>query len=134
MKVTTAIAAALLSLAVPAAALPCAAAGIAQQRGDLPKGGSYVLEPNPTIGAAAAGLWFRAPGAGYDNATPGISRLAATAAAVAPLSGGKSLFALVNSVGGQLNISVYPDIVGIGVTAPASAIRRVVGAFTPAKF
>jgi predicted Zn-dependent peptidase len=134
MKVTTAIAAALLSLAVPAAALPCAAAGIAQQRGDLPKGGSYVLEPNPTIGAAAAGLWFRAPGAGYDNATPGISRLAATAAAVAPLSGGKSLFALVNSVGGQLNISVYPDIVGIGVTAPASAIRRVVAALTAAYF
>ncbi len=134
MKVTTAIAAALLTLAVPVAALPCAAAGIAQQRGDLPKGGSYVVEPNPTIGVAAAGLWFRAPGAGYDNATPGISRLAATAAAVAPLSGGKSLFALVNSVGGQLNISVYPDIVGIGVTVPAPAIRRVVAAMTAAYF
>jgi predicted Zn-dependent peptidase len=134
MKPATAAAAALLAFVCSSGASPCAAAGIAQQRGDLPKGGSYVLEPNPTVGAAAVGLWFRVPGAGYDNASPGIARLAATAAAVAPLSGGKSLFALVDSVGGRLNINVYPDIVGIGATVPASAARRVVAAMTAAYF
>jgi len=134
MRRMAAIAAALLTLAVPAAALPCAAAGISQQRGDLPKGGSYVLEPNSTIGAAGVGLWFRAPGAGYDNASPGIAHLAATAAAVAPLAGGKSLLALIDSIGGKLNINVYPDIVGIGATVPASAARRVIAAMTAAYF
>ena len=102
--------------------------------GSLPRGGSYVLDPDPTVGSAAIGLWFRAPGAGYDNATPGISNLAATAAAVAPLASGKSLYALVHTVGGELNIEVYPDIVGIGAVVPASAARRVVAAMTAAYF
>ncbi|HZV76130.1 MAG TPA: insulinase family protein [Candidatus Babeliales bacterium] len=105
-----------------------------QQTGSLPRGGSYVLDPDPTVGAAAIGLWFRAPGAGYDDQTPGISNIAATAAAVAPLASGKSLYALVHSVGGDLNIEVYPDIVGIGAVVPASATRRVVAALTAAYF
>ncbi|HEX3457433.1 MAG TPA: hypothetical protein VHR97_05710, partial [Candidatus Baltobacteraceae bacterium] len=102
--------------------------------GTLPRGGSYVVDPDPTIASAAIGLWFRAPGAGYDNATPGLSNLAATAAAVAPLASGKSLYALVHSLGGQVNIAVYPDIVGIGAVVPASASRRVVAAMTAAYF
>jgi len=102
--------------------------------GSLPRGGSYVVDPDPTIAAAAIGLWFRAPGAGYDNATPGLSYLAATSAAVAPLASGKSLYALVHSLGGQVNIAVYPDIVGIGALVPASAARRVVAAMTAAYF
>ena len=60
--------------------------------------------------------------------------LAATAAAVAPLASGKSLYALVHTVGGELNIEVYPDIVGIGAVVPASAARRVVAAMTAAYF
>jgi predicted Zn-dependent peptidase len=110
------------------------AAAMAQQTGPLPRGGSYVLDPDPTVGSAAIGLWFRAPGAGYDNATPGISNLAATAAAVAPLASGKSLYALVHSLGGELNIQVYPDIVGIAAVVPASAVRRVVAGMTAAYF
>jgi predicted Zn-dependent peptidase len=102
--------------------------------GTLPRGGSYVVDPDPTIASAAIGLWFRAPGAGYDNATPGLSNLAATAAAVAPLASGKSLFALVHSLGGQVSIAVYPDIVGIGAVVPAGASRRVVAAITAAYF
>ncbi|MFY9663959.1 MAG: hypothetical protein WAK19_05850, partial [Candidatus Cybelea sp.] len=43
-----------------------ATAAMAQQLGQLPRGGSYVLDPDPTVGSAAIGLWFRAPGAGYD--------------------------------------------------------------------
>jgi predicted Zn-dependent peptidase len=105
-----------------------------QQTGALPRGGTYVISPDSTVASAAIGLWFRAPGAGYDSATPGIADLAATAAAVAPLASGKSLFALVHSVGGELNVEVYPDIVGIAVVVPASAARRVVAAITAAYY
>ncbi|HET6274527.1 MAG TPA: hypothetical protein VFE16_01150 [Candidatus Cybelea sp.] len=105
-----------------------------QELSPLPRGGSYVLDPDPTVGSAAIGLWFRAPGAGYDNATPGISNLAATAAAVAPLASGKSLYALVHTVGGELNIQVYPDIIGIAAVVPATSARRIVAAMTAAYF
>lgn len=124
---TAAMAVASLLFAVPAAAAM-------QQSGSLPRGGSYVLDPDPTVGSAAIGLWFRAPGAGYDDGTPGIANLAATAAAVSPLASGKSLYALVHSLGGDLNIEVYPDIVGVGAIVPASATRRVVAAMTAAYF
>jgi predicted Zn-dependent peptidase len=113
---------------------PCAAVASTQVQGALPRGGSYVLDSDPTIAAAAVGLWFRAPGAGYDNGTPGISRIAATAAAAAPLASGKSLVELVHSVGGELSISVYPDIVGIGAVVPSEAAKRVVAAMTAAYF
>ncbi len=109
-------------------------AAMMQQLGSLPRGGSYVLDPDPTVDTAAIGLWFRAPGAGYDNATPGISDLAATAAAVTPLASGRSLYEFVHTVGGNLNIEVYPDIVGITAAVPASAARRVVAAMTAAYF
>jgi predicted Zn-dependent peptidase len=110
------------------------AAAMPQQQGTLPRGGSYILDPDPTVGSAAIALWFRAPGAGYDNATPGIANLAATAAAVAPLASGRSLYALVHTLGGQLNIEVYPDIVGVAVAVPSTAARRVVAAMTAAYF
>jgi predicted Zn-dependent peptidase len=129
-----AFAAAVLSTALFSFAAAPAVAAMPQQLGALPRGGSYVLDPDPTVGSAAIGLWFRAPGAGYDNAAPGICNLAATAAAVTPLASGKSLYALVHTVGGQLNIEVYPDIVGIGAVVPASAARRVVAAMTAAFF
>jgi predicted Zn-dependent peptidase len=129
-----AIAVAMLVGASLFSAAPCVATESSQQRGALPRGGSYVLDPDPTIGAAAIALWFRAPGPGFDNAAPGISRLAATSAAVAPLASGKSLLELVHSVGGELSINVYPDIVGVGAVVPATATRRVVAAITAAYF
>jgi predicted Zn-dependent peptidase len=116
-------------------AVPGAASESAQQQaGSLPRGGLYVLRPDTTVGAAAVSLWFRAPGAGYDNALPGISRLAATAAAAAPLASGKSLYALVHSLGGDLNINVYPDIVSVDALVPSASARRVVAAMTAAYF
>jgi predicted Zn-dependent peptidase len=127
-------AAALFVCAVLLAAAPCNALQSMQQRGTLPHGGSYVLDPDPTIAAAAIDLWFRAPDAGYDDAAPGISRLAATAAAAAPLASGKSLAELVHSVGGVLTIDVYPDIVGVGAVVPSSSARRIVAALTAAYF
>lgn len=111
-----------------------AEAAISRQVGPLTRGGSYVLYPDETVGTAAIALWFRAPSAGYDNATPGVANLAATAAAVTPLASGKSLYALVHTVGGQLNIEVYPDIIGIGAVVPASSARRIVAAMTAAYF
>ncbi|MEO6834485.1 MAG: hypothetical protein ABI231_01070 [Candidatus Tumulicola sp.] len=134
MKLGATIAVAMLACASPAFTVPCAATPAAQQQGSLPRGGSYLIAPDPAAGAAAVALWFRAPGAGYDNASPGISRLAATAAAVAPLASGKSLVRLVRGLGGALNINVYPDIVGVGAVVPASAARRVVAAITAAYF
>ena len=124
------VVAASLTAATPVHAAMAREIGI----GSLPRGGSYVVDPDPTIASSAIGLWFRAPGAGYDNATPGLSNLAATSAAVAPLASGKSLYALVHSLGGQVNIAVYPDIVGVGAVVPASAARRVVAAMTAAYF
>lgn len=134
MKLGVRVAAVLLACASALLAVPSRATDAVQQRGALPRGGSYVLDPDPTVGAAAIALWFRAPGAGYDNSLPGVSRLAATAAAVAPLAGGRSLLGLVRSVGGTLSVNVYPDIVGIGAVVPASAARRVVAAMTAAYF
>jgi predicted Zn-dependent peptidase len=104
------------------------------QTGTLPHGGAYLLYRDPTVGSTAIDLWFRAPGAGYGNSQPGISRLAATAAAAAPLESGTSLVALVRSLGGRLAINVYPDIVGISTTVPASSGRRVVAAISAAYF
>jgi predicted Zn-dependent peptidase len=127
-----AVATAMLCIASLFVTVPAAAA--MQQLGSLPRGGSYVLDPDPTVGSAAIGLWFRAPGAGYDDATPGISDLAATAAAVAPLASGRSLYALVHGLGGDLSIEVYPDIVGIGALVPAASARRVIAAMTAAYF
>lgn len=116
--------------------LPVAAVASAQvrQTGALPRGGTYVLYPDATVGSAAIALWFRAPAAGYDDASPGIANLAATTAAVSPLASGKSLYALVHSVGGELNIEVYPDIIGIAAVVPAAAARRAVAALTAAYF
>ena len=128
-----AFAVAMLSLASLLSAVSVSAA-IMRETGSLPRGGSYVLYPDTTVASAAVGLWFRAPAPGYDDATPGIANLAATAAAVAPLASGKSLYELVHTVGGELNIAVYPDIIGIGAVVPASATRRIVAAMTAAYF
>jgi predicted Zn-dependent peptidase len=120
--------------AILAAVLLVGAAAVPRETGSLPRGGTYVIYPDATVGSAAIALWFRAPGAGYDNRTPGIADLAATAAAVAPLASGRSLFALVHSAGGELNVEVYPDILGIEAIVPATATRRVVAGITAAYF
>ena len=84
-------------------------------------------------------LWFRAPGAGYDNASPGISRLAATAATaraagVRKVTRSRSCI----TVGGDLNISVYPDIVNdrcirtIGIGTPEWMAAMTAAYFAPA--
>ncbi len=115
-------------------ALPVTAATPAQATGTLPRGGTYIVQSDPSVSQAVVQLWFRAPASGYDNATPGIAQLSAAACAVASLAGGQSLSSLADSTGGDLNISVYADIVQISEAGPASASRRVVAAMTAAYF
>lgn len=110
-----------------------ASAGL-QSGGALPHGGSYMIFGDKTLAQSAIDLWFRAPGAGYDDATPGISRLSATAAAAAKLESGSTLAEFVKRVGGRLTINVYPDLVGITVAVPAPAARRTVAALSAAYF
>lgn len=124
---------ALAALAIALAPLGVLAAD-EPTNGSLPHGGNYVLYRDQTIPSAAIDVWFRAPGAGYDNAAPGIARIAATAAATSTLESGKSLFALIRSVGGRLTINVYPDIIGISAVVPSSAGRRVIAAMSAAYF
>ena len=121
------------ALAVMLAPLAAFAADV-PSTGSLPHGGAYTITQDATLASSALDLWFRAPGAGYDNNEPGISRVAATAAAAATLESGKSLVGLVRGVGGRIAINVYPDLVDISVSVPASAARRVVAAMSAAYF
>jgi predicted Zn-dependent peptidase len=130
MRRSIILAAALALMLTPLTAL---AAGVPSS-GDLPHGGTYTIASDPTVASAAIDLWFRAPGAGYDNSAPGISRVAATAAAASTLESGKSLVGLVRSVGGRIAINVYPDLVDISASVPASAARRVIAAMSAAYF
>lgn len=127
------ILAAAAALAIPLAPLGVYAADV-PTTGSLPHGGSYVLYRDQAVAAAAVDVWFRAPAAGYDNASPGIGRLAATAAAAATLESGKSLYTFVRSVGGRLAINVYPDIIGVSVIVPSTAARRTIAAMSAAYF
>jgi predicted Zn-dependent peptidase len=126
----------LLTAAALAAMLAPLAASAQQPSltGTLPRGGSYTMSVDPTVATAAVGLWFRAPSDGYDGASPGIARLTATAAAASTLASGKSLVALVRSLGGTIAIDVYPDMIGVSTQVPASAARRVVAAMSAAYF
>jgi predicted Zn-dependent peptidase len=130
MRPPAILAAALALMLTPLAVL----AADEPSSGSLPHGGSYTITRDDTVASAAIDLWFRAPGAGYDNSEPGISRVAATAAAAATLESGKSLVGLVRGVGGRLAINVYPDLVDVTASVPASAARRVVAAMSAAYF
>ncbi len=123
-----ALACALLTPAIAPAAVDLPVTGA------LPHGGTYMIYRDATLASAAVDLWFRAPGAGYDSATPGLGRFAATAAAAAPLASGMSLAGLVRSLGGRISVEAYPDIIGVSVVAPASAARRIVAAMSAAYF
>ncbi|HEY8312776.1 MAG TPA: hypothetical protein VIG51_01265 [Candidatus Baltobacteraceae bacterium] len=107
----------------------------AQQSGALSGGGLYVVRHDGTVGNAVIELWFRAPGAGYDGAHPGLSRLAVTAVAASrPAAHDTSLAEAVQLVGGRLSIAAYPDIVTVGASVPAPAAAKIVRAMTRAYF
>ncbi|MHB1550872.1 MAG: peptidase M16 family protein [Vulcanimicrobiaceae bacterium] len=120
------------SALAPAAATAGSAPVPVEISGALPGGGAFVLRSDPTVGDAAVELWFRAPGAGYDSRTPGISRLAADAAAASSAPGGTTLSKLVKRMGGVFSVNVFPDIVQVAASVPAGDARRVVAAMTAA--
>jgi predicted Zn-dependent peptidase len=105
-----------------------------QQSGMLPGGGVYVLRRDTTARTAALELWFRAPSAGYDSATPGISRLALTAIAASRPPHGSSLSEYVARIGGTLSLNVYPDIVMVGISVPAWQAQNALKSLTAAYF
>jgi predicted Zn-dependent peptidase len=124
----------LTAAALAAMLAPLGASADVPTTGTLPHGGSYAMSIDSTAATAAVDLWFRAPSNGYDGTTPGIARLAATAAAASTLQSGKSLVGLIRSVGGTLAIDVYPDMIGVSTSVPASTARRVVAALSAAYF
>ena len=79
-------------------------------------------------------LWFRAPAAGYDDATPGIASLAATAAAVTPLASGKSLYATRFTPSAANSTSKSIPISSASARRSGIGARRVVAAMTAAYF
>jgi predicted Zn-dependent peptidase len=129
-RVTAPLACAVALFACPfsVAALP------AEQSGTLPHGGTFIVARDSTAPSAAIDLWFRAPDAGYNGTMPGVARVAAASAAAARLQIGSSLAQLVTAAGGQLTISVYPDLVSIGIVVPPMAARRMLAAATAAYF
>lgn len=92
------------------------------------------MRPDPALPSAVVELWFRAPAAGYDDATPALSRVAATAVAASERLHGTSLAELARNLGGSLTISANPDLVSVALSAPASNSRALVRALTQAYF
>lgn len=108
--------------------------GATQTGGTLAGGGRFVLRRDPTVGNAVLELWFRAPSAGYDEKTPGIGRLALTAAAASAPAHGTPFFEAVARAGGRLSLNVYPDIADVVVSVPAPSAGLVLRAMTQAYF
>lgn len=105
-----------------------------EQSGTLPGGASYIVRRDTAAPTVAVELWYRAPASGYDNANPGISRLAITAIAASAPPHGTSLAELVTRLGGTLQINVYPDIAMVGVSVPSWQAPAVIRALTSAYF
>jgi predicted Zn-dependent peptidase len=109
-------------------------ADMVQTAGTLAGGGTYIIHRDITAPTAAVELWYRAPGAGYDNANPGISRLAIAAIAASAPPHGTSLSELVARLGGSLSMNVYPDIAMVGVSVPSWQTQSMIRALTTAYF
>jgi zinc protease len=101
--------------------------------GTLPSGVVYAVHADPGQPVAAVSLWYRAPAAGFEVRTPGISRLAAATVAASAAGAGTSLTQLVERWGGRVTVSAYPDSVAITALVPpdraADAVRAMTGAY-----
>jgi predicted Zn-dependent peptidase len=124
----------LLAFNAPVASAQAQSGAVFQRTGALSGGGTYILRRDASAPTASVELWYRAPGAGYDNATPGVSRLAITALAASAPPHGRSLAELVTRLGGSLSINVYPDIAMVGASVPVAQAPGVLRALTHAYF
>ncbi|HEV3152184.1 MAG TPA: hypothetical protein VGZ02_00110 [Candidatus Baltobacteraceae bacterium] len=94
----------------------------------------YVFRRDENATTAAVELWFRAPAAGYDLATPGMSRLAIAAIAASGAAKGTSLSEQIARDGGTLSINVYPDIAMIGAEVPSWDLQTILRTITGSYF
>jgi predicted Zn-dependent peptidase len=117
-----------------AGAGPDAGTAPASLSGQLAGGGTYLIRPTGGASVAAVALWYRAPAGGFGTeATPSLSRLAASAVAASRPVTGTSLADFVRRVGGRLSISAYPESISVSVLVPsdrgADAVRAVTRSF-----
>ncbi|MFN2448870.1 MAG: insulinase family protein [Candidatus Baltobacteraceae bacterium] len=119
---------------IAAIALAAAVSGATQLTGALPGGSQYIMHRDTAAATAAIELWYRAPSAGYDNASPGIARLTIAALAVSARPHGSSLAEIVKRSGGYLSIDVYSDIAMIGANVPSWQAPAVLKALTSTYF
>ncbi len=106
------------------------AAADAARNGTLKGGAAYVLRPVGGAPVAAIALWFRAPSAGFDEPLPGLARLSAAAVANSRPVTGTSLASFVESIGGRLAITAYPESVSVSVLVPADQAAATLQALT----
>jgi predicted Zn-dependent peptidase len=101
----------------------------------LPGGGRIIVVRTDSSTAAAVALWYRAPSSGFETTpVPGIARLAAaTVAASTPITG-TPLGRYVESLGGKLAVTSYPNSVAISALVPADRAADVVRAMTVSYF
>ncbi len=127
---------ALLAFAVlaPLLVVPRASAEQGVAIGELHSGASYAFAADPSSPTAAIGLWLRVPASGYSFDAPGIADLAAHALADAPIAGGSSLRAIVENVGGTIEIEPSPNLLGISVVVPKAQASTALRALTQAYF
>jgi predicted Zn-dependent peptidase len=103
--------------------------------GTLAGGGSYLIRPSGGASVAAVALWYRAPNGGFGTeATPSLSRLAASAVAASRPGTGTARAEFVRRVGGRLSISAYPESVAVSVVVPANRANDAVQAITRSFF
>ena len=110
-------------------------AGAPALTGTLAGGGTYLIRPSGGAAVAAVALWYRAPAGGFGTeATPSLSRLAASTVAASRPVTGTALAEFVRRGGGRLTISAYPESIAVSVLVPADRAADAVRAVTRSFF
>jgi predicted Zn-dependent peptidase len=101
----------------------------------LPGGGRVIVVQTGPSTVAGVSLWYRAPASGFGTTpVPGLARLAASAVAASQPITGTPLGRYVESLGGKLALTSYPNSVAISAQVPADRAGDVVRAMTAAYF
>jgi predicted Zn-dependent peptidase len=117
------------------AAFTIGLAGAAPAPDRLPGGGQVIVVHTGSTSVAGVSLWYRAPSSGFDaQPDPGIGRLAAAAVAASQPITGTPLGRFIDSVGGKLAVTSYPDSIAISALVPADRAGDVVRAMTASFF
>ena len=124
-----------LAKAALCAAFAFSLSGAAAAPDRLPGGGQVIVVRTGAASVAGVSLWYRAPSSGFETQPdPGIGRLAAAAVAASQPITGTPLGRFVESVGGKLAVTSYPDSIAVSALVPADRARDVVRAMTASFF